>query len=172
VRSSLRCSLRCSLAAVSLLVLVACRTVPVQMTPNAERVVVGRSDPADNYQMLGGLTARDGNGCGLIGRRGTLDNALVALRVKAADMGADYVSIVAITEPHQEGEHCFANPYVISGVAYRKTAVAPSPVAVQPVAASPGDAGLVEKLRELSDLHRAGALTDEEFARAKAKLLE
>jgi hypothetical protein len=157
----------------ALLVLLGCQSVPVPMSVEAERVVVGRSDPTDNYEMIGGLSAGDGNGCGLVGRRGTLDNALVALRVKAAAMGADYVSIVTISEPHQESDSCFTNVYSISGVAYRKTASAPKPVSVQPVPSEPrSDADLVGKLQRLDELHKAGALTDEEFARAKAKLLE
>lgn len=37
--------------------------------------------------------------------------------------------------------------------------------------ARPPDAGDVERLRELSDMHSGGQLTDEEFAAAKRKLL-
>jgi hypothetical protein len=141
------------------------------MTPEAEHVQVGRSDPTDNYEQIGPITAADGNGCGLYGRRGTYDNAVNALRVKAVSMGADYVSITTITEPHLANPNCFANPYVISGMAYRKTSDSPSPVPIQNVEPTDNQQDLVEKLSELHRLHQAGALTDEEYERAKARLL-
>jgi predicted lipid-binding transport protein (Tim44 family) len=55
--------------------------------------------------------------------------------------------------------------------------VAAGPVAAGPVAGTPAGAaatpaaGDVERLRELSDLHSAGRLTDDEFTAAKRKLL-
>ena len=46
---------------------------------------------------------------------------------------------------------------------------APPPPA--PVAASAGGGDLVAQLKQLGDLHTQGAITDEEFTAAKAKLL-
>jgi uncharacterized membrane protein len=40
-----------------------------------------------------------------------------------------------------------------------------------PAGSRPPEAGSVERLRELSDMHSSGQLTDEEFAAAKPKLL-
>ena len=40
-----------------------------------------------------------------------------------------------------------------------------------PDPASPAESDLTGSLRELGELHRSGALSDEEFAAAKAKLL-
>jgi hypothetical protein len=40
-----------------------------------------------------------------------------------------------------------------------------------PVAAEPQEDPTVEKIRELAELHASGALTDDEFASAKAKVL-
>ena len=157
---------------VAVLGAVACASTPVQMTPEARHVVVGRSDPADNFEIIGPITAHDGNGCGLYGRRGTHDNAVTALRVKAVQMGADYVAMTTITEPHLANQNCFANPYIISGMAYRKVAESPSPIPIQNVEQSEIGPDLVEKLRQLHDLHEAGALTDQEFKRAKSRLLE
>ncbi len=161
-----------TLASFGALGVLACAGTPVVMTPEGERIRVGRSDPSDNYELIGPVTAHDGNGCGLYGRRGTHDNAITALRVKAATMGADYVAITTITEPHLANPSCFANPYTISGMAYRKIATAPSPIPIQNVEGSSTEVDLVERLRELHDLYEAGALSDEEFERAKAKLLE
>ena len=149
-----------------------CASPPVQMTPDAERVLVGRTDPADNFELIGPITAQDGSGCGMYGQRGSYDNAVVSLRVKAAQMGASYVAIITITQPHRANQYCFANAYSISGMAYRKVADAPSPIQIREVGKSPVESDLVDKLRKLDDLRRSGALTDEEFQRAKEHLLK
>jgi Short C-terminal domain len=50
-----------------------------------------------------------------------------------------------------------------------QNAPAPAPA---PAAASAGDAsGRISQLKQLADLHSSGALTDEEFASEKAKIL-
>jgi hypothetical protein len=150
-----------------------CTSPPAQlMTPDAERVLVSRTDPADNFELIGPITAQDGSGCGIYGRRGSYDNAVVALRVKAAQMGTNYVAITTITQPHLASQNCFANAYIISGMAYRKVADAPSPIQIREVGKPSAEADLVEKLRKLDDLHRSGALTDEEFQRVKERLLK
>jgi hypothetical protein len=46
----------------------------------------------------------------------------------------------------------------------------PPPVAPPPPAAAPADP-TVEKINQLAQLHASGALTDEEFAAAKARAL-
>jgi hypothetical protein len=53
--------------------------------------------------------------------------------------------------------------------------VTPEPAPeLQPAVASqpPAEPSLTGRLRELADLHREGILSDDEFAAAKAKLLE
>lgn len=49
-------------------------------------------------------------------------------------------------------------------------AAAPPPSQAPPQAAEPEDP-TTEKIKELAELHASGALTDEEFAAAKAKAL-
>jgi hypothetical protein len=49
-------------------------------------------------------------------------------------------------------------------------APAPAP-APAPVAAAPGEDDTITRLQKLADLHASGALTDEEFAAAKAQVL-
>ncbi len=51
-----------------------------------------------------------------------------------------------------------------------EAAAAQAPPAQAPPAAAPADP-TVEKINELAQLHASGALTDEEFAAAKAKAL-
>ncbi len=63
-------------------------------------------------------------------------------------------------------------PDAIMG-AYSAGATAPTPTFRAPVTAPPaaGSADPVDRLAKLAELHKSGALTDEEFAREKAKLL-
>ncbi len=54
----------------------------------------------------------------------------------------------------------------------QETAPAPQYAAPPPPAAAPtGDSSMVEELKQLGELKAQGILTDEEFAAAKAKLL-
>lgn len=48
---------------------------------------------------------------------------------------------------------------------------APAPAAPAPAAPAPAAPSLLDQLNELSALHEQGALTDNEFTAAKAKLL-
>jgi putative oligomerization/nucleic acid binding protein len=48
---------------------------------------------------------------------------------------------------------------------------APAPEASQAPAAVPASEGVPEEIEQLAKLHASGALTDEEFAAAKAKAL-
>ena len=48
---------------------------------------------------------------------------------------------------------------------------APAPAAPPPAAAPAGGSDLTSQLQQLSQLHNAGVLSDEEFAQAKQKLL-
>jgi hypothetical protein len=57
-----------------------------------------------------------------------------------------------------------------AGEAEADAAAAPPPGQAPPAAAPPEDP-TVEKINELAQLHASGALTDEEFAAAKAKAL-
>jgi hypothetical protein len=52
----------------------------------------------------------------------------------------------------------------------RQEAAPPPPAAPAPPAAAPADP-TVEKINQLAQLHASGALTDEEFAAAKAQAL-
>ena len=55
----------------------------------------------------------------------------------------------------------------ISALEDQQAQPAPEPAAPAPAASSP----MIDQLTQLSSLHEAGVLTDEEFAAAKAKLL-
>jgi hypothetical protein len=59
------------------------------------------------------------------------------------------------------------------GAAQAQPAPAEPPPAPAPVAAAPApaDDDTITRLQKLADLHSAGALTDDEFAAAKAQVL-
>jgi hypothetical protein len=65
----------------------------------------------------------------------------------------------------------------VSGKVAARQAGAPAPAAAMPVAAMPAaaPAGLTDesiaRLTQLADLHKAGVLTDAEFAEQKARIL-
>ena len=100
------------LVIVVFLLTTSCASPPVQMTPGAEKVLVSRTDPADNFELIGPVTAQDGSGCGMYGRRGSYDDAVVAIRVKAAQMGANYVAIITGSSRNGVGK---TGPAVRSG---------------------------------------------------------
>ena len=48
---------------------------------------------------------------------------------------------------------------------------APAPQYVEAAPAAPAEPSIAEQIQELAQLHKAGVLSDEEFAAAKAKLI-
>jgi hypothetical protein len=98
--------------------------VEVLVAPDAARVQTGSRPPAGAYEQIGVVTATHGGGCGAYGRRGNFEGAHALLRNKAAKLGADYVQILRITEPHIEGI-CASQAFVIDGMAYRVSRGAP-----------------------------------------------
>jgi S1-C subfamily serine protease len=90
--------------------------------PHDESTVrIGKAEPSGNAQVLGPVTGTDGFGCGLIGHRGTPERAYMKLKDNAAALGANYVQIYSIAEPHMSGG-CFVNVFTISGMAYKISA--------------------------------------------------
>jgi S1-C subfamily serine protease len=86
----------------------------------------GKADPSGNAKELGPVTGANGAGCGLYGYRGTYERAYTQLKNNAAALGADYVQIYSISEPHLSGG-CFVNVFSISGMAYKLSPTAESP---------------------------------------------
>lgn len=100
------------------MLVVSCARTPLVLSPNANDVQVGKGDPPRNAKELGPVTGSNGSGCGLYGRRGTYEGAYIQLKNTAAALGANYVQIYRISEPHLSG-NCFVNVFSISGMAYR-----------------------------------------------------
>ena len=153
----------------SLLLSVAgCATAPpMQLTPGASSVLVAKSDPGDNYEIVGPVSGFDGEGCGGFGYMGSYERATTSLRNRTFDMGGNYAQLISLAEPHLRGD-CFNNQYVIRATAYKKVRSQPSPT---PIVDS-SEEKLTKKLRELKKLLDDGILTKEEYEHQKSKLLE
>jgi hypothetical protein len=91
----------------------------VPMTRGSISVTTGVHAPSTPSQVLGAVTATHGHGCGAFGSRGTYEGAYAVLRNRAAVLGADYVQILSIVEPHLIASNCFQNAFTIYGLAYR-----------------------------------------------------
>jgi hypothetical protein len=139
----------------------------VVLDSGAEKVVVAKSDPGDNYKVIGPVSGTDGEECGGFGYMGTYERAITNLRNKTYVMGGDYVQIIKLTEPYS-ATHCYVNEFSIRGTAYKKIAINPNPLAIIDV----GEESLTKKLREITQLHKEGILTDEEYQQQKKKLLK
>jgi hypothetical protein len=161
----------------------------VNLDPGAESVRVAGSIPPFDYEEIGVVFASDGSGCGAMGARGNYPNAEARLKNKAFAMGAGYVKIQSVTEPHA-GDGCFYNELKIYGNAYKKRAhELPAPLLVMPekLPNSAGDAAppektsddgaeedfdVVKKLRELKTLRDEKIITEEEYQKLKTGVLE
>lgn len=151
-----------------LLILSGCVTAPVRtLSPEAQKVTVAKSDPSDNYEIVGPVSGFDGKGCGAYGYRGSYERATTNLRNRTSKMGGDYAQLVSMTEPHLRGD-CFDNQFVIRATAYKKVRNQPSPTPI----VETGDETFTKKLRELKALLDDGILTHEEYSTQKSKLLE
>jgi hypothetical protein len=140
---------------------------PMQVNLGANNVLVAKSDPGDNYEIIGPVSGFDGKGCGGFGYKGSYERAMTSLRNSTHAMGGDYAQIISLTEPHLQGD-CFDNEYVIRATAYKKVRNQPSPT---PIIDS-SEEKMTKKLRELNKLYNDGILTKEEYEQQKSKLLE
>ena len=151
-----------------LLAIAGCVTAPpMQLTPGAGNVLVAKSDPGDNYEIIGPVSGFDGKECGGFGYMGSYERATTSLRNRTYNMGGNYAQIISLTEPHLRGD-CFDNEYVIRATAFKKVRNQPSPTSFVEV----GEEKLTKILRELKKLLDDGILSKEEFEKQKTKLLE
>lgn len=115
----------------------ACRPKPaVSDAPDrSDEVAAEKADPPAGAHEIGPVEAMDGGGCGMLGVTGSYDGALRAVKNKAVAMGANYVKIVTLVEPH-ETAGCWDKGYTIRGVAYQ-LGTAPAPTSASASATAP-----------------------------------
>jgi hypothetical protein len=136
--------------------------------PGAEKVTIGKGDPADNYADIGPVSGAHGKGCGGFGTTGTYEGAIRNLKDNAARMGADYVQIFTINQPHLSG-NCFDNLYSISGTAFKKIREQPSPTQIS--TPEKAERNLSDKLREFKKLKEDGLISEKEYIELRKKAL-
>ena len=120
---------RAGLVVVGLLVSCAGLAPIPPQTPLASGVRVGKADAPLGSVDLGVIEAEHGHGCGGFGERGSLEGAMVVMRNKAAERGANYVALLSTLEPHLAGG-CFDDRYVLSGMAFRTPLAMPPGIGV------------------------------------------
>jgi hypothetical protein len=103
----------------------------------AAGVRVGKAEPPPGARLVGEVEGSDGQGCGILGDRGSLENATTAIKEAAARRGATYVKLTEETSPYN-GRDCVHLEYELRGLAYAlggEAAPVPAPlVAVTAVA--------------------------------------
>ena len=104
---------------IAFLVLISCTAKPIPLGSQALQIRTGKFDPGEGYIEVGPITATHGGGCGIYGSLGSYEGAYAILKNKAATLGADYVQIYKIIEPHSE-IGCYNKAYTITGTAYSK----------------------------------------------------
>ena len=115
----MRRSLPVWLGVLGVLTLAGCAAAPVAIAPDAVTVRTGTEVPPEPYLELGAITASHGGGCGGFGTQGNYEGAYTILRNKAVALGANYVRVLRIIEPHLVGL-CQDNEYRVEGIAYRR----------------------------------------------------
>jgi hypothetical protein len=116
------------------------------LSAEATAVTVRKGDAPPGSQEVGTIEGEHGSGCGAFGEKGTYEGAMNALREKAVSLGADYVALISVTEPHRSGE-CFDQRFTLRGLAYKvaneqphgidDTASSSTPAAAQPEGCDP-----------------------------------
>lgn len=90
----------------------------IPLNAGADKIEIGKRDPDSNMMSIGPIEVIHGSGCGGFGAKGTYEGAYNMLRNKALSMGAAYVQLITITEPHSE-YGCYDNKFVIRGLAFK-----------------------------------------------------
>jgi hypothetical protein len=99
----------------------------------AAGVRVEKAEPPAGARLVAEVEGVDGTGCGILGDRGSLENATTAIKEAAARKGATYVKLTQETKPYS-GRDCVHLTYELRGLAYALGAE-PAPL-VAPVVAT------------------------------------
>jgi hypothetical protein len=154
----------CILASLAACMTAACLT---DLTGAGQQVRIGKNDPASDCTELGTVYG-SGAGAGYTSSEDKMTSAQNELRNKAAEEGANYVAMDAIGSD--------IHGMTISGRAFRCDRL-PSNMSPQDSASSAGppsapSADPEARLRKLKDLLEKGLITQEDYDRRRAEILQ
>lgn len=122
---------------------VACGGKAPAQSARARGIVLSEQEPPAGYVRAGELSVKSGKGCGMLGERGSREDAEARLRNEAVKLGARYVRVTSY-EPPRPNHQCLEHEHKLSGIAFRDPADAPAPTPeegfVVPADAPPPDA--------------------------------
>lgn len=104
--------------------LAACGSQPPAHSAGGRGVTLSDDAPPSNFERLGEVSAKSGEGCGVLGKAGSRDDAEARLEAEARRLGGSYVQVTSSEAPGPNHQ-CLEHEFKLSGVAYR----APVPVA-------------------------------------------
>lgn len=170
----------------SLFIPIGCASKRIPLDDNLSNLTINKNHPGNDYIELGLVSGVNGSGCGIFGRRGTYEGALTVLHNKASHLGANYVQIIAIQEPHIVTD-CMDNEFKIIGKAFKKIlnskeAISESSNAHNQTNDSPTDKkatsespeknlSSADEIRKLYELKQEGIITQKEFEILKSKII-
>lgn len=141
----------------ALLVAVGCASqVAPPSVPGASEVLLSEASPPEGFVQLQQLSVQSGRGCGVLGERGSREDAEAKLRDAAAKLGASFVRITEFREPGPNHQ-CVEREYKLSGVAYRKASAAAPVAAVSSAPASPPTASALPAPSDIVQDYEPGA---------------
>jgi hypothetical protein len=135
----------------------------VNVAVRVDAIEIFAGEPGGSYTTLGPVRARV-TAATLFSKTPTVEDVNLKLREQAVRIGANAV----INVSYSRGVSATSwKALTANGTAVLADAATPAPPATPAGRPDP-----VEQIRQLSELHKAGAITTDEFAAAKRKLLE
>jgi hypothetical protein len=103
--------------------LAACASKAPAQSASGRGLTLSDDAPPSNFERLGELSVKSGEGCGVLGKSGSREDAEARLQVEARRLGASYVQVTSSESP-RPNHQCLEHEYKLSGIAYR----APAPI--------------------------------------------
>ncbi len=98
---------------------VGCATAPmVVLAPGADQVKIAKADSAAGLTEIGPIEVSHGSGCGGFGTKGTYEGSYKMLKNKGVEIGATYIQLITVTEPHASAS-CYVNKFTMRGIAFK-----------------------------------------------------
>ena len=99
-------------------ILAGCARTPAALGPAAAAVQLSEAAPPSGYVEVAKISVKSGEGCGILGKDGSREDAERLLRLKAVELNASFVRITEVRGP-RPNHSCLEHEHVLSGIAYR-----------------------------------------------------